>query len=130
MLVIGGYSFQAADSLGDGFLHLADPSQVGINIPLSLLIEDLLAVYKNFHNALAARGDGYRRIRSIGPEEFIRHPRGGSVVLSRYAVSNLYLNFAFHKVLLINPTIRLYLFYLKIFTCQGQSFTVTHNLTD
>ena len=105
MLVIGRDGFQAGDPLGDYFLHLADPSQVGVAVAFGLLIEDLLAVYKYFHDALAAGGNGNRSVGTICAEEFIRHPRGGSVVLSRYAVGNLDLDFAFHRFLLVRPTL-------------------------
>ena len=100
-LIVSGDRLQAGNPLGDDFLHLADPGQIGVRITFGLLVEDLLAIHKYFHDALAARGNGYRRIRAVGSEEFIRHPRGGSVVLSRNAVRNLYLNFPFHKFLLI-----------------------------
>jgi hypothetical protein len=47
---------------------------------------------------LAAGGNSYGSIWAIVPEKFIRHPRGDSVVLSTYAVGNLYLELPFHLV--------------------------------
>ena len=81
---------------GDDFFHLPDAGKVGVDVPLSLLVENLLAVQEHFHDALAARGDSDCGVRAVGPEKLVRHPRGGSVVLSRHAVGNLQLNFAFH----------------------------------
>ena len=80
----------------DNLLHLAHPGKVWVYIPFGLPVEDLLAIYEYFHNALSPRGNGQRNIGAVSPEKLIRHPRGGSEVLSRYAVGDLDLDFAFH----------------------------------
>ena len=97
-LVVGrsGYCAYAFNLGSDYFLHLADPGQVGVDIAFALLVEDPLSVQEYFHDALAARRYGYRCIGTVGSEELIRHPRGGSVVLSRYAVGDFQLDFPFH----------------------------------
>ena len=87
-LVVGGRRDQVGYLSRDNFLHLSDPGQVGINT-LGLLVEDPLTIQEHFHDALAARGNSNCSVWAVGSEEFIRHPRGGSMVLSRYAVSNL-----------------------------------------
>ena len=85
---------------GDALLHLADPSQVGIDLAFALLVEDALSVDEDFHDALAAGGNGDSSVRPVGPEKLIRHPRGGSEMLSRNAISDLYLDLSFHVSLL------------------------------
>ena len=87
-LVIGGRRYQIGYLSRDYLFHLADPRQVGVNA-LGLFVEDPLTIQEYFHDALAARRDCYGCIGAVGSEELIRHPRGGSMVLSRHAVGNL-----------------------------------------
>ena len=80
----------------DNLAHFPNPCQVGIDIAFAFLVEYPLAIEEYFHDALAAGGNSDGSIWAIVPEKFIRHPRGDSVVLSRYAVSYLNLKLSFH----------------------------------
>jgi hypothetical protein len=95
-LVVCRRGLQDFDLVLDEREHLPDPLQVGVNIAFALLVEDPLSIHEDFHDALAARGDCYSGVRAEVAEKLVRHPRGGSEVLSTYAVSNLDLDFAFH----------------------------------
>ena len=88
-LVIRGGHHLAIDLGEYEITHSADPLEIGENIAFALLIENPLPVHKYFHDSLSPRRDGDRNVRAEMPEKFIRHPRGGAEVLSRYAVSNL-----------------------------------------
>ena len=73
-----------------------DPGQVWILASLGRPIVNPFAVYEDFQYSLSS---GRKRDRGVGakvPEKLIRQPRGGTQILSRYAVGNLYLDFAFH----------------------------------
>ena len=94
-LVIGGHQHGVGQLLVDNLPHLSDPRQVRV-YTFSLLVEDHLPVREDFHDALSPGRDGYCNVRSVVPEKLVRHPRGGSEVLSRYAVGDLYLDFPFH----------------------------------
>ena len=96
LLVIGRDGNRVRDFLGDDFSHSPNPLQVGENVVFTFFIVDPLAVYENFHDALTPRGDGHGHIGSVVAEELVRHPRGGTEVLSRNAVGNLDLDFSFH----------------------------------
>ena len=95
-LVVCRRGLQDFDLVLDEREHLSDPLQVGVNIAFALLVEDPLSIHEDFHDALAARGDCYSGVRAEVAEKLVRHPRGGTEVLSTYAVSNLDLDFAFH----------------------------------
>jgi len=77
-LVIGRNWYCVRDSLSDDFAHLADTSQVRVDVAFAFLVKDSLAVYEDFHDALPARGNAYGNIGSEVTEELIRHPRGGA----------------------------------------------------
>lgn len=77
--------------------HRVDPGQVRILASLGRPIVNPFAVYEDFQYSLPS---GRKRDRGVGakvPEKLIRQPRGGAQVLSRYAVGDLYLDFAFHN---------------------------------
>ena len=95
-LVIGGHHHGVGQLLVDNLPHLSDSRQVRV-YTLSLLVEDPLSVHEDFHDSLSPGRDGYCCVWSIVPEKLVRHPRGGSEVLSTNAVSDLYLDFAFHE---------------------------------
>ena len=84
------------DSCSDRADQGTYPFQVRELSPFSGFVVDPLSVQEDLHDPLASRGNGHRGIGSKVPEKFIRHPRGGCQVLSRYAVGNLYLYLAFH----------------------------------
>jgi hypothetical protein len=90
LLIVGGSGnpFHAGNLGGNLFLHFADSGQVRVNA-LSFSVEDFLTIQEHFHNALASRGDSYSDVWAVSPEKLIRHPRGGSEMLSGYAVGNL-----------------------------------------
>ena len=104
VLVVGGNGggVHFCNPVPDDLLHLADAAQVGENVAFAELVENPLAVHEHFHNALAPGGDGYGNVGAEGMEELIRHPRGGSVMLSRNAISDFYLDFTFHSVFLLS----------------------------
>ena len=95
-LVVGWHQHGIGQFLVDNQAHLPDPRQVRI-YTFSLLVEDPLPVGEDFHDALPPGRDGYCNVRSIVPEKLVRHPRGGSEVLSTNAVGDLYLDFPFHE---------------------------------
>ena len=97
-LVVGGSRLESLDLRVDDLAHFPDPLQVGVDVAFALLVEDPLTIEENFHDALAAGGDCDGSVFAIVPEKFIRHPRGDSVVLSTYAVGDLYLELAFHII--------------------------------
>ena len=94
---IGGSRLKAVDLVLYEFDHGSDPLQVGEDVALALLVIDPFPVHEDFHDALASRRYGYSYIRSELSEELIRHPRGGSQMLSSYAISDLNLSFSFHN---------------------------------
>ena len=99
LVVVRGYQFRLLDPLTDIGQHLANAAQIGEDVAFAFLIVDALAVHEHLHDALAARGDCYCRIRAEMPEELVCHPRGSTEMLSTDAVGNLNLDFAFHVVL-------------------------------
>ncbi len=88
-LVVGRCRLESLQLGVDDLTHLPYPLEVGIDIALALLVEDPLTIEEHFHDALSAGGDSNRNVFAVVPEKFVRHPRGDSVVLSTYAVSNL-----------------------------------------
>ena len=102
--LVVGWSRLKSFQLGVNYLaHFPNPCQVWINVTFGFLVEDPLAIEKHLHYALASRGNRDGRVWTVVPEKFIRHPRGDSVVLSTYAVSNLYLKLPFHSTPPHNP---------------------------
>ena len=95
-LVVRSYQIGLSNPFPDVGQHLANTGQIGEHITFALFVIYPLAVYENFHDALAARGNGYRCVGSKMPEKLICHPRGSTKVLSTDAVGNLNLDFAFH----------------------------------
>ena len=73
--------------------HLPDPGQVWINLSLFQPVKNLLPVHIDFHPAVSTGGNRDSYIAAEGPEELVRHPRGGCVVLSRNAVNDLHMSF-------------------------------------
>jgi len=102
-LVVGRSRLESLELGVDDLAHLPNPFQVGVDVAFALLVEDPLTIEEYFHDALAAGGDSNGSVLAIVPEKFVRHPRGDGVVLSTYAVGNLYLEFAFHLVPPSNP---------------------------
>ncbi len=88
-LVVGRRRLESLQLGVDDLAHFPNPFQVWVDVALALLVEDPLTIEEHFHDALSAGGNGNRSIRTIVPEKFVRHPRGDSEVLSRYAVGNL-----------------------------------------
>ena len=75
-------------------LQLTDPCQVGhLIIFFFVPVEDLLPFHIHLQPAVGPGGHGDRDVFAKLPEEFIRHPRGDCVVLSRYAVDDININF-------------------------------------
>jgi hypothetical protein len=97
-LVVGRRRLEGLELGVDDLAHFPDPFQVGVDVAFALLVEYPLTIEEYFHDALSARGDSNGGVCAIVPEKFIRHPRGDSVVLSTYAVGNLYLELSFHLV--------------------------------
>ena len=95
-LVVGRCGLESLNLGVDDLTHLPDPLEVGIDVAFALLVEDTLTIEEYFHDALSAGGNSNGSVLAIVPEKFIRHPRGDSVVLSTYAVGNLYLELSFH----------------------------------
>ena len=89
---------EVVDLLRNELRHGPDPFQVREDVPFALLVKDPLSVHENFHYTLSPGRDGDRGVWSESFEKLIRHPRGGAQMLSRYAVSDLQLNFSFHEV--------------------------------
>ncbi len=96
-LVVRWNRLQILDFLSNKLQHGTNPLQIGECIVLAFLVEYPLSVHKDLHDGLASRGDRYRSIGSEVPEKLIRHPRGGTEVLSTDAVGDLNLDFAFHS---------------------------------
>ena len=95
--LVVGWSRLESFELGINHLpHFPDPCQIWVDVTFGFLIEDPLAIEEHFHDTLTSRGNRDGRIWTVVPEKFIRHPRGDSVVLSTYAVGNLYLELPFH----------------------------------
>ena len=97
-LVVGRSRLEGLELGVDDLAHFPDPFQVGVDVAFALLVEYPLTIEEYFHDALSAGGDSNGSVLAIVPEKFIRHPRGDSVVLSTYAVGDLYLELAFHLV--------------------------------
>ncbi len=74
-----------------------DPGQAWVDASLGRSIVDPFAVYEDFQDSLPSRGESDCGVGSEVPEKLIRQPRGGAQVLSRDAVGNFYLDFAFHR---------------------------------
>ena len=79
----------------DNLFHFPDPTQVGVNVVLFLAVENLLSVQVHFKAAIRAGGERDRHIATKSPEELVRHPRGGRVMLSRDTVHDVYEGFPF-----------------------------------
>ncbi len=75
------------------FFHVADSAEIGEFVVFGLLIKDEFIIQAHFQSAIRAWGDGDRGIRAISPKELVRHPRGGRVMLSRYAIDDIQMNF-------------------------------------
>ena len=95
-LVVGWHRYGVAYSVSDNLSHFPYPLQIGEHVVFALLIVDSLAIHEHFHDALPSRRDGHGNVRAKVSEKLIRHPRGGTEVLSTNAVSDLYLDFPFH----------------------------------
>ena len=89
---------EVVDLLRNELSHGPDPFQVGENVPFALLVKDPFPIDEDFHYTLSPGRDRDRGVWSKSFEKLIRHPRGGAQMLSRYAVSDLQLNFSFHEV--------------------------------
>ena len=85
--------------------HLPNTREVGIYVALSFAVEDLLTIQIDFDATLPTRLERDRNITAVGPEELIRHPRGGRMVLSRYAVYDLYMGFALTTSHIFPPSV-------------------------
>ena len=83
--------------IGDELDHGPNPLQVWEDVAFTLLVKNAFPIHKDFHDALSSRGYRHSYIWTELSEEFIRHPRGGSQMLSSYAISDLYLSFSFHS---------------------------------
>jgi len=95
--LIGGGRLKGLDLVRYELNHGPDPFQVGEDVAFALLVIDTLTVHEDLHDSLSSRRYRHSYIGSELSEEFIRHPRGGSEMLSSYAVSDLYLSFSFHN---------------------------------
>ena len=73
-----------------------DPGQTRIDASLGCSVVNPFAVYEDFQDSLPSRRESDRSVGSEVSEKLIRQPRGGAQVLSRDAVGNFYLDFAFH----------------------------------
>ena len=75
--------------------HLSDPPQVRVDVPFFFPIENLFPVHVHFEAAIGTWGEGDGSISTKGAKELVRHPRGGSVMLSGDAVHNIQQHFPF-----------------------------------
>jgi hypothetical protein len=77
----------------DHLLQLPDSGQVGVLPALFLPVKNLLAIQVHFESAIRAGGERNPHIRPKAAKEFVRHPRGGRVELSRHAVQDIHQHF-------------------------------------
>jgi hypothetical protein len=83
--------------------HLADPTQVRIDVTFFLAIKYFLAVQIHFKTTIGTWRQRNRNIPTVRPKELVRHPRGGCVMLSSDTVDDVNQRFPFfsHAQLLI-----------------------------
>jgi hypothetical protein len=74
-------------------LQLPHNAQIRVNVSGFLPVPDLLTVQVHFEPAVRARSQGDPDVTTEGPEEFVGHPRGRGVMLSRNAVQDIHENF-------------------------------------
>ena len=77
----------------DQDFQFTDPCEVGI-FALFLAVQDLFTVQVDLQPSGTAGGKGYGCGGTVCPEELIRQPRGGGMVLSRDAVNDLQMDLA------------------------------------
>ena len=68
-------------------------AEVWVDVVELLPVEDLLTIQVDFEPAIRPRGQGDSNVFPKSPKEFVGHPRGRSVVLSRDAVQDIHENF-------------------------------------
>ena len=73
--------------------QLPHNAEIRVNVSSFLLVPDLLAVQVHFEPAVRARSQGDPDVTTESPEEFVGHPRGRGVMLSRDAVQDIHENF-------------------------------------
>ena len=95
-LIVGRRRLESLQLGIDELTHLPYPFQIGVDVAFALLVEDPLTIEEHFHDALAPRGNSNGSVRTVSSEKLIRHPRGGSEVLSRDAVGDFQLDLSFH----------------------------------
>ena len=79
----------------DDLFHLADQAQVWIDVAFFLTVENFLAVQIHFKTTIGTWGQRNCNTPTVRPEELVRHPRGGCVMLSSDTVDNVDQRFPF-----------------------------------
>ena len=67
-----------------------DHCQIRVDVAFFLPVENLIAVQVDFESTVCARSQGNRDVWPKCSKEFVGHPRGRGVMLSRDAVHNVY----------------------------------------
>jgi len=83
-------SYQRIDLGFDHRFQLPDHREIRINVASFLPIPNLLAIEVDFKPTIRPRSQGDCNVAAEGPEEFVGHPRGRGVMLSRDAVQDVY----------------------------------------
>jgi hypothetical protein len=100
-LLVSGY--QRVQLLLDHALQFPHNAEVWVNVAGFLPVPDLLAVHVHFEPAVRARSQGDPDVSTESPKEFVGHPRGRGVMLSRNAVQNVHKNFPLAICGHVNP---------------------------
>ena len=79
-------------------------AQVRVDVVQLLPIEDLLTIQVDFEPAIRPRGEGDSNVFPKSPKEFVGHPRGRGVVLSRDAIHDVHENLPFSVSHLYPPS--------------------------
>lgn len=98
MVNLGGGNFLERLNLGPNNVpKLLHPGEVGVLAVFFRPIEYLLSVQIDLQATIGPGGQRDPDVASEVSVEFIRHPRGGRMVLSRYAIDNVDVNFPHSK---------------------------------
>ena len=92
--LVVGVSYDSVQLLLDSLFHCPDTVHVGVDLVLCEPVEEDLSIDGNYQIPIRPgnHGDGY--VGPVSPPELIHQPRGERVVLSRNAVSYLYMYLA------------------------------------